>query len=350
TDALRFTLLVGSTAGNDTNLSVKKVEANRNFANKLWNAGRFVIGALDKAPSRADDGSPIQPTLADRWIWARLQNLITDVERLFDSHQYGEAGRQIYDFFWSEYADWYLEIAKIQLSRGGNTAFNTARLLVRILDTCLRLLHPFTPYVTEALWGHLKTAAIDQSEAYAPAHGWEEALIIAKWPEAESTGESDQLAVKDMLMIQDVIRAVRNIRTEKNVKPGTLIPATIVTGEKTAVFESQRDAIATLAHLDPDQLEILPHLDTPPADRISTAASGIGIFLEIEEEIDLAAERDRLQKELAETDEQIDRLEKLLNSPFSMKAPAAVVEKEREKLAKYRETAINLNKQLSGLR
>jgi len=105
-----------------------------------------------------------------------------------------------------------------------------------------------------------------------------------------------------------------------------------------------------LAHLDPDQLEILPHLDTPPADRISTAASGIGIFLEIEEEIDLAAERDRLQKELAETDEQIDRLEKLLNSPFSMKAPAAVVEKEREKLAKYRETAINLNKQLSGLR
>ncbi|HOW06554.1 MAG TPA: valine--tRNA ligase [Flexilinea sp.] len=350
TDALRFTLLVGSTAGNDTNLSVKKVEANRNFANKLWNAGRFVIGALDKAPSRADDGSPIQPTLADRWIWARLQNLITDVERLFDSHQYGEAGRQIYDFFWSEYADWYLEIAKIQLSRGENIAFNTSRLLVRILDTCLRLLHPFTPYVTEALWGHLKTAAIDQSEAFAPASGWEEALIIAKWPEAELTSDSDQVAVKDMLMIQDVIRAVRNIRTEKNIKPGTLIPATIVTGEKTAVFESQRDVIATLAHLDPEKLEILPHLDTPPADRISTAASGIGIFLQIEEEIDLAAERDRLQKELTETNEQIDRLEKLLNSAFSEKAPAAVVEKEREKLAKYRDTAINLNKQLSNLR
>jgi valyl-tRNA synthetase len=113
-----------------------------------------------------------------------------------------------------------LEIAKIQLSRGGNIAFNTSRLLVRILDTCLRLLHPFTPYVTEALWGHLKTVAIDQSEAFAPASGWEEALIIAKWPEAELTSDSDQVAVKDMLMIQDVIRAVRNIRTEKNIKPG----------------------------------------------------------------------------------------------------------------------------------
>ena len=123
TDALRFTLLVGSTPGKDMNLSVKKVEGNRNFTNKIWNAGRFVIGSLQKAPA-APLGEP-QWTLADSWIEARLQRLIREVERLFQSHQYGEAGRQIYDFFWSEFADWYLEISKLQIAEGGDRALST---------------------------------------------------------------------------------------------------------------------------------------------------------------------------------------------------------------------------------
>ena len=154
TDALRFTLLVGSTPGNDTNLSIKKVEANRNFANKVWNAGRFTIGALPQAPAQPS-GDP-QWTLADRWIRARLRALIRDVDRLFASYQYGEAGRQIYEFFWSEFADWYVEIAKQQLAEGGDRAFYTAQTLTRTLDACLRLLHPYTPFVTETVWGHLK--------------------------------------------------------------------------------------------------------------------------------------------------------------------------------------------------
>ena len=119
TDALRFTLLVGSTPGNDSNLSLKKVEANRNFANKIWNASRFVISAISNLEGDAADMKEKDWALADSWIWARLQKLVRDVERLFQSHQYGEAGRQIYDFFWSEFADWYVEAAKLGLAEGG---------------------------------------------------------------------------------------------------------------------------------------------------------------------------------------------------------------------------------------
>ncbi len=116
-----------------------------------------MLGAIDQVTE-----SPLaEPewTLADSWIWARMQGLVRDVDRLFGSYQYGEAGRQIYEFFWSEFADWYIEIAKLQLAEKGDRAFYTAQILVQVLDTCLRLLHPFTPYVTEALWGHLKSSA-----------------------------------------------------------------------------------------------------------------------------------------------------------------------------------------------
>ena len=120
TDALRFTLLVGSTPGNDISLDVKRVEANRNFANKIWNAGRFVIGAINNAPKTAVKEP--EWTLADSWIWARYKSLLAETNRLFESYQFGEAGRQIYDFFWSEFADWYIETAKTQLAKGGDRA------------------------------------------------------------------------------------------------------------------------------------------------------------------------------------------------------------------------------------
>ena len=156
TDALRFTLLVGSTPGQDTNLAISKVEANRNFANKVWNAGRFSISAIGQIDSKPEETA--EWTLADSWIWAKLQELVRNVERLFQNFQYGEAGRQIYEFFWSDFADWYVEIAKGQLQEGGARAYTTAQTLVRVLDMSLRLLHPFTPFVTEELWGHLHKA------------------------------------------------------------------------------------------------------------------------------------------------------------------------------------------------
>ena len=180
TDALRFTLLVGSTPGKDMNLSVKKVEANRNFANKIWNAGRFIISTLEKAPEKPEKEPVWSP--ADEYIHARMRQTVRDVNRLFESYQFGEAGRQIYDFFWGEFADWYIESAKIQMEEGGDRAFYTAWTLVRVLDRCLRLLHPFTPFVTEELWGHLKRACQAKSAAFNPEDGWANALIVAGWP------------------------------------------------------------------------------------------------------------------------------------------------------------------------
>jgi valyl-tRNA synthetase len=349
TDALRFTLLVGSSAGNDINLSVKKVEANRNFANKLWNAGRFIIGAIDKVTAIEDDDQPVQETLADRWIQARLRQLVTDVNRLFESFQYGEAGRQIYDFFWGEFADWYLEIAKIQLGKDEKTAFHTVQILTSVLDTCLRLLHPFTPFVTESLWGRLKAAAMEKSDALSPEDGWEDALIIARWPEAEDAAAGDESAIADMLIVQDVIRAIRNVRTEKNIKAGSKIPATLVVGDKMDLFQSQLGMIANLAFLQAEETKLHSQIESTPQDVLTAAASGITIYLETAEHIDPVEERLRIEKELETVQSQISRLEKLLNSPFAEKAPKQVVDKERERLEQFKSTYANLSGQLANL-
>ncbi len=218
TDALRFTLLVGSTPGSDMNLSVKKVEANRNFVNKVWNAGRFITTIIQNAPEKAI----LKPdwTLADRWIRCRYQQVVRDVERLFGGHQYGEAGRQIYDFFWSEFADWYLEISKLQMSEGGDRAYYTAKTLVDILDGCLRLLHPFVPFVTEELWGHLRNACQSHVAHFTPNKGWKESLMIADWPASEPAGKTDGKVIDQFSLIMDLVRSIRNYRTEKNIAPG----------------------------------------------------------------------------------------------------------------------------------
>ena len=345
TDALRFTLLVGSTPGNDMNLSLKKVEANRNFANKIWNAARFVISAIEQAPATSE--SDPDWTLADSWIWARLQNLIRDVERLFQNYQYGEAGRQIYDFFWSEFADWYLEISKLQLAEGGDRAFYTAYTLARVLDMSLRLLHPFTPFVTEELWGHLKQAASAHSDELAPESGWEAALIVARWPERRDKEGWEEKKVAEFSMVMDVIKAIRNLRSEKNVKPDRRIPAVLVSEDHAAVLEHQADAIAALAGLNRENLTITRNLPEKPGDHVVLIVGTVEVYLPLAGMVDAREERARLEKDLTEAESQIDRLEKLLDSPFAEKAPEAVVQKERQKLADYRETAEKLRSQLN---
>ncbi len=347
TDALRFTLLVGSTPGNDINLSLKKVEANRNFANKVWNAGRFVIGALDMCPP-APQGAP-QWTLADSWISARLQNLLREVERLFESYQFGEAGRQIYDFFWSEFADWYIEIAKIQLAEGGDRAFYTAYTLVRVLDTCLRLLHPFTPFVTEALWGHLKKAAQSKSEAFAPKEGWAEALIIARWPEPQAAEDWEEQKIAEFSLIQEIVRAIRNVRTEKKVPPARKIPTVVVAGERAGMLKEQAQILAALAGIASDHFTILEKRDKKPGNEITLVVSGIEVYIPLADLVDPAEERARLETELSEAEQQIARLEALLAGPFAQRAPSHIVEKERQKLETFRETAQRLREQLWAL-
>jgi valyl-tRNA synthetase len=346
TDALRFTLLVGATPGNDMNLSVKKVEANRNFANKIWNAGRFVIHAIDSLDSKSNRKTQNASTLtlADQWIWAKSQRLIRDVERLFQTFQYGEAGRQIYEFFWSDFADWYVEIAKEQM-KNTESKTQTVETLARVLDISLRLLHPFTPFVTEEIWSYLRTALLESSLSNL-AFDWADALIIAKWPEPRETKRGEEALLSDFALIQDIVRSVRNLRAEKSVAPSKRIAAIVAAGDKSKPLQSQKQIIASLAGLDGSQLTIQESLASKPNDSVALVIGAVEVYIPLAGMIDIANEKSRLEKELKEAESHIERLEKLLSSDFANKAPAAVIDKEREKLAAFKETAEKIKAQL----
>ncbi len=351
TDALRFTLLVGSTPGNDMNLAVSKVEANRNFANKVWNAGRFVIHAIkaikeQRTENRTDHLFSNNYSLADSWIWARLQALIRDVERLFQTFQYGQAGQLIYDFFWSDFADWYVEIAKGQMQREESRE-QTVVTLARVLDMSLRLLHPFTPFVTEELWGHLRQAILASPLSHL-ASDWPDALIIARWPEPREPEGWEESKIADFTLVQEIIRSIRNLRAEKGVAPSKRIAATIAGGPKAPLLQEQAETLASLADLDSALLTILDSLATKPKEAAVLVVGAVEIYLPLAGMVDMEAERARLQKELAEAESQIQRLEKLLAGDFAVKAPPAVVAKEREKLTAFQETAEKLRNQLSA--
>lgn len=347
TDALRFTLLTGSTPGKDMNFSPERVEANRNFANKIWNAGRLVLALIQESPSEPE-GDP-EPTLADKWISARASQLRLETNRLFDTFQYGEAGRQVYDFLWSEFADWYLEIAKLQVDQGGDRAWLTSKILVDILDTCLRILHPYIPFVTEELWGHLKAACEQRGNGFGPEGGWEDALIVAAWPEAVIDGIVDTGAIADFSQIIDLIRSIRNTRSEKNVEPGRKIVALIQAGDRASLLQPMKGAITRLAHLDPDSFVIAEQLADIPEDSIPLVVGSIEAFLPLAGMLDVNEELERIGSELQAVEVQIARLTELLASPFSSRAPKNVVDKERDKLEGLKETREKLTAQKDAL-
>jgi valyl-tRNA synthetase len=346
TDALRFTLLVGSTPGNDMNLSLKKVEANRNFANKIWNVGRFVINAISHIGE--NPAANVQWTLADSWIWAKLQSLVQEVERLFQNYQYGEAGRQIYDFFWSEFADWYVEVAKLQLAEGGDRAYYTAYTLARVLDTCLRLLHPFTPFITEEVWGHLRCTLLESSLCRL-ASDWPQGLIVARWPEARIPQGWEDVRVAEFSLVQEIVRSIRNLRAEKNVPPGKLLSAKVVAGDWIEVLSYQSATLSALAQLDPQELQIMERLSEKSDGDVALVIGAVEVYLPLADLVNFDDERARLAKGLAAAESQIIRLESLLASPFAEKAPVAVVQKEREKLIAFKDTAEKLRLQLQSL-
>jgi len=283
-------------------------------------------------------------SLADSWIWARLYALVREVERLFQAYQYGEAGRQIYEFFWNDFADWYVEVAKLQMMKEDSRG-QTAGTLVQVLDMCLRLLHPFTPFVTEELWGHLRQAVL-QSPLAALAADWPEALIVAAWPEAHGEEGWETGKMADFALIQDTIRSIRNLRAEKKVSPAKRIPATLVGGAMTNLIKEQSAMISTLAGLDNSQFSVLESLDVKPENSLALVAGPVEIYIPLSGMLDLQEQRKRLEKELADIQFQIDRLEKLLGSDFANKAPAQVVQKERERLAAFQETAGKLRSQM----
>ena len=351
TDALRFTLLVGSTPGKDMNLSVKKVEANRNFANKIWNAGRFVISAIENAPLQAEN--PPEWTPADEYIHARMRATVRDVNRLFESYQFGEAGRQIFDFFWSEFADWYIESAKLQLRAGGDRAFYTAWTLMRVMDKLLRMLHPFTPYVTEELWGRLKKTAIEKSPFFTAEDGWGDALITAQWPLSKEEETWEKSAIDSFISgTIEHTRAFRSLRTDLDIPAGQKSTGAIIAeGIIAEAVLRQKEYIASLAAI--ENLEI--HHQIPNAEEyqnyssVSIPATGSMVFLKTTDLVSPEEMREKLAAELQNAKEQIKRLNSLLASDFSKKAPENVVEKEKEKLNNFIDTANKIEAQLASI-
>jgi len=343
TDALRFSLVVGSSPGNDQNVGVKKVEGNRNFANKVWNIGRFVINAVNKVeePIKAQP----QWTLADSWIWARAKQTVNNVNSLFETYQFGEAGRQVYEFLWSDFADWYLEASKRQLAEGGDRAAYTAIILADVLGLMLRLLHPFTPYVTEALYGYLKEACETNQFIYNPERNWEEHLIIARWPERIPEEDWEVGAIKDFDMIQEIVRGIRNLRSEFKIEPSKAVDANLVSESKVEFLQRNKDLLVDLAGLNEESIQF--HKTKPQTEGLTVLViEDVEVYLDLTGDGDLEQDRERLEKELAEAESQIARLEKLLSSPFAQKAPANVVDGEREKLAGFRSSAEKLRERL----
>jgi len=356
TDALRFTLLTGGTPGNDLNLSLDRVESNRNFANKIWNTARFITRAIATFGGGGDEqSSHIALSAADRWILTRLNETIATVDRLMDGYLFGEAGRQVYDFLWGDFADWYVEIAKVQLAAGGDTARATLATLTTTLDYALRLLHPFIPFVTEETWQQLRRAA-SKSPALRESLGegllapaWPEALIIADWPTPLPVGEVGRgPSAADFETVRELIRRIRNVRAEQGVEAARYIPAIIAAGERAKFIATQRPLLVALARLDDAQLTIATTAE-PPAQALTLALGPLTCYLPLAGMVDLAAERTRLTKEAAELDKQIERLSGLLGGPFAEKAPPAVVQKEREKLAGLQASRAEIVGRLEGL-
>jgi valyl-tRNA synthetase len=341
-DALRYTLLTSSTAGNDTNLDPRRLEGARNFANKIWNAARFVVTNLEDVTG---SGPFAELSLADRWIVSRLNRLIADVTELFDSCQYGEAGRRINDFLWGEFCDWYIEACKIRLY-GSNVAERaTAQAtLVSVLEHALRLLHPYMPFVTEEIWQYLKASWPDAGRS------WEESIMISPWPKVDEAQLDDE-AEADMALFTDLIRQIRNARAEFNVTPGKPIAATVAAGEKLAMLETQRGLLSFLAKVDDGQLALVRELDEKPRRAVTLVSTeGVEIYLPLAGLVDLEQEIGRLRKALNDTDQEIHRAEGMLaNKGFTSKAPPHVVQQQRDRLAEQQELRGRLEARLETL-
>jgi len=334
-DALRFALVTSSTPGNDSRFSLARIGAARNFANKIWNATRFVLGNLGMAAQGGQGTWNLSnQTLVDKWIISRNNRLIGEVNRLMESYQFGEAARQIQEFLWNQFCDWHIEMSKVRLYGNDIREQNAARqVLVYVLERSLRLLHPFMPFVTEALWQAL------------PHEG--PALIVASWPQE---GWVDEEAEASMQSLMDVVRAIRNARAECNIPADKRIPATIVAGDQATFYTQQQRAMCALAHLDERALAISESLTEKPTHALALVVGRVEIYLPLEGVIDLDAERQRIAEEMEALTQRIGQLEILLrNEDFSTKAPEHVVQREREKRDEVRGRWIRLRDRLQQL-
>ncbi len=329
-DALRFTLVTGNSPGNDARYSDEKVAASRNFANKIWNAARFIHMNIDGHDVPC--ALPEALTLEDQWIVSRFNNVTKEVTENLDKFELGMAVSKLYDFLWDDFCDWYIELAKGSLNSGDEQAAqNTRQVLVWVLTNTLALLHPFMPFVTEEIWQSL------------PHEG--NALIVAPWPEYEEARAFPQ-AEEEMKKVMELITAVRTRRSEMNVAPSKKAHLCIETAAP-AAFEAERDAIARLAYCSGVEIGESFQQSEGSVTVVTAACRG---YLPMDDLVDKKAETARLQKELEGAKKQLVTAEaKLQNEAFISKAPQKVIDGVKDNAEKLREKVRMIESSLAAL-
>lgn len=337
-DALRFTLATGNSPGNDMRFYMERVEFARNFNNKLWNASRFVFMNLEDESlleGLTRESVKANLTLADKWIISRANRVVKEVNYNMDQFDLGIGLQKAYDFTWSEYCDWYIEIVKPRLYGDDREAKRAALYtLTYVLEKILKLLHPFIPFITEEIYSYLPTV-----EGY---------IITAEYPHYEK--EDDMLAEEEkMNLIMDGIRNVRNVRAEMNVPPSKKAKIIIVpTDDKRPAMEDGKEYFKSLASA--SEVEIQDSKDGIPEDAVSVVIDGVELFIPLDELVDFEKEKERLNKERDKALAEIKRVEGKLNNPgFVNKAPAKLVEEEKAKKEKFEEILHTIEERLAKL-
>ena len=334
TDALRFALTIGCTPGNDQRLNETKLESSRNFANKIWNASRFVLNSISK--SNDLDNCHDLPELIhqeDKWIISRLNRIAKEVDSHLSKFEIGEAQSSIYDFLWNEFCDWYIELAKIRINE--NSSPSPIKVLSHVLEKTLRLLHPFMPFITEEIWTRLKQA-LPKDENFV------ESIMISPYP-LSNPSLLDPDSERGMEEVISLIRSIRNIRAQLRIEPSLQIEAIIDPKSSKRLIAQEEKAIKSLARL--SSLYTVDHIREYSTTNLVTTVSGqIVVGLYLEGILDVNSELARLNKEIAETVSNLERIQTLLSKDtFISNAPAEVVEKERQR-------GSNLEAKLSSLK
>ncbi len=323
-DALRFALTTGNSPGNNMRLNQGRLEASRNFANKLWNAARFTMSNLEGADGLHGWHEPSPTHCQDRWIVSRLNRVAGQVQRFMDEYNFGEAQRVIHDFMWGEFADWHIELAKIRLRSPSDGEPSPLPTLAHVLERILRLLHPFMPFITEEIWQRLMELLPEEPDR-------PEALIIAPYPELDEA-LLDEAAESEIGAIIDIVRSVRNLRAELKIQPNQTLEAAVEAGPLAAAIRRESNAIAALARIDP--LTVSPETtnDTMTG-RVSLVLESATLNIPLGGLIDLDKERTRLAEEQQELDAKQNKAAQLLSDEnFLSRAPEEVVERERSRL------------------
>lgn len=334
-DSLRFMLITGNTPGNDIRFHFERLEAARNFANKIWNASRFVLMNLaDYEP----DSQETTLQLADKWILSKYQETVNEVTRLTDKYELGEAARTLYEFIWNQFCDWYIELVKPRLYGRESAAskYTAQKVLHEVLAGTMTLLHPFMPFITEEIWQHLPTSG--------------ETLMLAQWPQVKAEAV-DKEAVAQMELMMEIIKVVRNIRAEMNVPPKKQAEVILLANNDTnlAILNNNKSYLEKMANADP--IEVAVQLTEKPAQAATGIVKGIEIFVPLKGLIDIEVELNRLDKEISNLHKEIARVsKKLSNESFMAKAPADVVEKEKAKETEFKEKLAALVQRMDMLK